>query len=287
MGDNTQRSKQILDDLMVYIQTIENENSIVKKQLDDLENIHNEKFNKLLMEYNKINEELLHVKKESSSFSKVSHIITLENENNRLKEDIELLNARIKRLIESSKEKEIRNKSSETLLDDNTISKNQHSDMIETTTESNPSKDNHRVVDETQLKNKLIKKNTFTNPTNSVSPTNQDNANSNNILNNNEDIVSPTVMCNTINQITPIISSEPNDVQENVVMNIAYKKEDQNTLIMNIPDVYEKTIKGKVYYVEDTATNQYIYEKKEDESVGDKLGEIIILNNGRKKISWF
>lgn len=42
------------------------------------------------------------MEKDKSSFSKISHIISLENENHKLKQDIDLLNTRIKRLIEQN-----------------------------------------------------------------------------------------------------------------------------------------------------------------------------------------
>jgi hypothetical protein len=47
-------------------------------------------------------------------------------------------------------------------------------------------------------------------------------------------------------------------------------------------EVYEKTIKGIVYYIDDNLT---IYKKNEDDSIGESLGKLI-REEGKTRVQW-
>jgi hypothetical protein len=48
--------------------------------------------------------------------------------------------------------------------------------------------------------------------------------------------------------------------------------------------VVEKKIKGVIYYVSD---DNDIYERNEDESIGDLKGKIEVLSSGKTKVKWY
>ena len=84
--------------------------------------------------------------------------------------------------------------------------------------------------------------------------------------------------------LTPVETSpdEPLPVEtKEVVKNESTEEENQDSEDI---EVYEKTIKGKIYYI--CRNTMSIYEKKEDESIGKELGKLEKINQ-KTKVVWY
>jgi hypothetical protein len=80
-------------------------------------------------------------------------------------------------------------------------------------------------------------------------------------------------------------SSESGDFEDSVDREKFKTDEDtQSTPDELNQNVYEKVIKGTIYYVTDDV-DMVIYEKTEDETVGKRLGQLK-KENGKTKVSW-
>ena len=275
-------SSKLMSDITEYITSIETQlasliekNRILdeyRKEIEGKMSTFQDSIENVELENVALKAEIEKIRKETSSFSKVSHIISLENDNKKLKDDIVLLEARIQSILR---------KKEKTTQQDNT--------------------QESRVVGATTSDDNFIGLNTFNNSSEIVAPTtlqksistSEDNTidNVNSIPKVVDDIVSDNTTDMFVSAFTSddkSIGSDTCDIRSDIVtpttMSIHRVIDDD---ITDETTYYEKTIKGVTYFIEEYNDIQhYIYEKNEDNTVGKRLGVIKIRDDGKKKIIW-
>lgn len=104
--------KDYIHELEEKIRELNINRDMLLKNIQDIDIIKKQNY-EYSQEIEKYKSTIENMKKDTSSFSKISHIVSLENENHKLKQDIELLNLRIKKLVNSSN-----NNTDRTLIDE-------------------------------------------------------------------------------------------------------------------------------------------------------------------------
>jgi hypothetical protein len=82
------------------------------------------------------------------------------------------------------------------------------------------------------------------------------------------------------------IEAKDNEDRENIenIDNIEGNEDNEDSEDSEDLSVVEKKIKGVIYYVSD---ENDIYERNEDESIGELKGKIEVLSSGKTKVKWY
>lgn len=236
-------NKQITT-LMSEKQALENELSLVKNEnIEMVAQVQEYKTQHDLMmrNLNRLQTEVDDFEDERKRFSRVSHVIAMEKENHRLKQDIDLQERRIQIYQNQLKQ----------------YLQPQHA-VWNNSIELPVSAEVH-VIQDTIVQNEASQ--------------------------------AQDVIVNDVNpQNEPLQDAIVNDVplQDEVVVENAHQsfedetEDDENDDEEGI-NVVEKKIKGVIYYLAD---NGDIYQKNDDESIGDLLGRLETSVSGKTKVKW-
>jgi hypothetical protein len=257
-------NKQITT-LMSEKQALENELSLVKNEnIEMVAQVQEYKTQHDLMmrNLNRLQTEVDDFEDERKRFSRVSHVVAMEKENHRLKQDIDLQERRIQIY---------QNQLKQYLQPQHAVWNN--SIVL-------PVFEEVHVLQDTIVQNEPEPSQTQDVIVNDV-----------NLQNEHEPSQAQDVIVDNVNlQNEPVQDVIVNDVplqDEAVVENTHQSFEDETDDDENDDEeginVVEKKIKGVIYYLAD---NGDIYQRNDDESIGDLLGRLETSVSGKTKVKW-
>lgn len=231
-------------------QALQNELSLVKKENFEMVAQMQEykiQHDLITRNLNRLQTEVDDFEDERKRFSRVSHVIAMEKENHRLKQDIELQERRVQ-IYQNQLKQYLQPQHA---VWNNSIEKKLVSEEVHVLQDTN--------VDETIVKHMS---------TQDVHPQDE------------------PIQDAIANEVHPHDDTTP-DV-ENANIQIEQQSEDEDEEDKDDEEeedinVVEKKIKGVIYYLAD---NGDIYQKNEDESIGDLLGKLETSASGKTKVKW-
>lgn len=230
---------------------VKNENIEMVAQMQEYKTQHD----LMTRNLNRLQTEVDDFEDERKRFSRVSHVIAMEKENHRLKQDIELQERRVQ-IYQNQLKQYLQPQHA---VWNNTIVP---VTIIEETYVADESSQEDATVNDAHLQDEP---NTIVNDVNI-----QDEPNA--IVN---DVHHDRVVKNT----NIVVENEKQSDNDKEDKNDADESEDDEEGI----NVVEKKIKGVIYYLAD---NGDIYQKNEDESIGDLLGKLETSASGKTKVKW-
>lgn len=255
--ENSEKDNELLQvELQEYKDNIEQLRKGHTELLNKFETI-NEQNRNLVNEITHLKKQIQDSEDDQKQFRKVSHILTMDRENNNYKQQMAILEKRV--AFYQNQCNKLKANVTET-LDKQTLTEN-----IMVNIETNTQDTSTDIVDGTS---------------NDDIEDNKDTVNDSNIISieaSNDDIR------DIVNDSMISVKASIDDIRDNKDIvndnNISIEASDEDDI-----EVKEKKIKGVVYYV---SNDDDIYMKNEDDSIGELKGKIELLASGKTKVKWY